>query len=89
MLMISLCVILKFVVAESQIHTQKYGRRPYGVGLLVAGYDVSGSWDLQSVCDRTVNSVVVRICSKHRPRVITTATKRTRLARDLSRPKRT
>jgi 20S proteasome alpha/beta subunit len=49
MLMISLCVILKFVVAESQIHTQKYGRRPYGVGLLVAGYDVSGSWDLQSV----------------------------------------
>lgn len=26
-----------------QIPTQRYGRRPYGVGLLVAGYDVS-SW---------------------------------------------
>ena len=24
-----------------QIPTQRYGRRPYGVGLLVAGYDVS------------------------------------------------
>src|SRR4051812_31738839 len=28
---------------ESQVHTQKYGRRPYGVGLLVIGYDVSVS----------------------------------------------
>lgn len=26
---------------EAQINTQQYGRRPYGVGLLVAGYDVS------------------------------------------------
>lgn len=26
---------------ESQIPTQRYGRRPFGVGLLVAGYDVS------------------------------------------------
>lgn len=25
---------------ESQVHTQRYGRRPYGVGLLVVGYDV-------------------------------------------------
>ncbi len=26
--------------SESQIPTQRYGRRPFGVGLLVAGYDV-------------------------------------------------
>jgi 20S proteasome subunit alpha 6 len=26
---------------EAQINTQNYGRRPYGVGLLVVGYDVS------------------------------------------------
>lgn len=25
---------------ESQVHTQRYGLRPYGVGLLVIGYDV-------------------------------------------------
>lgn len=28
-------------VPEMQINTQRYGRRPFGVGLLVAGYDVS------------------------------------------------
>lgn len=28
---------------EMQIPTQRYGRRPYGVGLLVAGYDVSSN----------------------------------------------
>eukprot|EP01117_Protostelium_nocturnum_P001203 TRINITY_DN11529_c0_g1_i1.p1 TRINITY_DN11529_c0_g1~~TRINITY_DN11529_c0_g1_i1.p1 ORF type:complete len:252 (-),score=41.07 TRINITY_DN11529_c0_g1_i1:157-912(-) len=28
---------------KSQIHTQKYGRRPYGVGLLVAGVDDNGT----------------------------------------------
>jgi 20S proteasome subunit alpha 6 len=28
---------------KSQIHTQRYGRRPYGVGLLVIGYDETGS----------------------------------------------
>nr|XP_054774422.1 proteasome subunit alpha type-1-like [Lytechinus pictus] len=27
---------------KSQINTQRYGRRPYGVGLLVAGYDEMG-----------------------------------------------
>lgn len=27
--------------SETQIPTQRYGRRPYGVGLLIAGYDVS------------------------------------------------
>jgi len=26
--------------SESQVLTQRYGRRPFGVGLLVAGYDV-------------------------------------------------
>ena len=26
---------------EMQVQTQLYGRRPYGVGLLIAGYDVS------------------------------------------------
>ncbi|XP_006818177.1 proteasome subunit alpha type-1-like, partial [Saccoglossus kowalevskii] len=27
---------------KSQINTQRYGRRPFGVGLLVAGYDEMG-----------------------------------------------
>jgi len=27
---------------KAQVHTQRYGRRPYGVGLLVAGYDQTG-----------------------------------------------
>jgi len=31
------------VADKSQIHTQKYGRRPYGVGLLVVGYDQTGA----------------------------------------------
>ena len=26
---------------EAQVNTQQYGRRPYGVGLLVIGHDVS------------------------------------------------
>lgn len=54
---VSFCLILKTVYkhdnfefyqnildqkkTEMQIPTQRYGRRPYGVGLLVAGYDVS------------------------------------------------
>lgn len=29
------------ILAEAQYNTQMYGRRPYGVGFLVAGYDVS------------------------------------------------
>ena len=38
-----LIVSMKFLnnKQESQIPTQRYGRRPFGVGLLVAGYDVS------------------------------------------------
>jgi 20S proteasome subunit alpha 6 len=31
------------VADKSQVHTQRYGRRPYGVGLLVIGYDKTGS----------------------------------------------
>ena len=30
----------KKLFLESQIPTQRYGRRPFGVGLLIAGYDV-------------------------------------------------
>jgi len=31
------------VADKSQVHTQRYGRRPYGVGLLVIGYDQTGA----------------------------------------------
>eukprot|EP01097_Dermamoeba_algensis_P002121 TRINITY_DN1842_c0_g1_i2.p1 TRINITY_DN1842_c0_g1~~TRINITY_DN1842_c0_g1_i2.p1 ORF type:complete len:250 (+),score=48.42 TRINITY_DN1842_c0_g1_i2:89-838(+) len=31
------------IADKAQIHTQKYGRRPYGVGLLVIGYDQTGA----------------------------------------------
>jgi len=31
------------VADKSQVHTQRYGRRPYGVGLLVVGYDQTGA----------------------------------------------
>jgi 20S proteasome subunit alpha 6 len=31
------------VGSKSQIPTQRYGRRPFGVGLLVAGYDEQGA----------------------------------------------
>jgi len=31
------------VADKSQVHTQRYGRRPYGVGLLAIGYDQTGS----------------------------------------------
>mmetsp|Transcript_6175 Transcript_6175/g.8615 ORF Transcript_6175/g.8615 Transcript_6175/m.8615 type:complete len:250 (-) Transcript_6175:45-794(-) len=39
-------VVQRLVTAvsdKSQVHTQKYGRRPYGVGLLVIGYDETGA----------------------------------------------
>jgi 20S proteasome subunit alpha 6 len=32
--------IVGAIADKAQINTQHYGRRPYGVGLLVAGYDV-------------------------------------------------
>ena len=31
---------INLMALEAQVNTQRYGRRPYGVGLLVAGYDV-------------------------------------------------
>jgi len=31
------------IADKSQVHTQRYGRRPYGVGMLVVGYDQTGS----------------------------------------------
>lgn len=33
---------LIFPLAEAQVNTQEYGRRPYGVGFLVIGQDQSG-----------------------------------------------
>ncbi|MEQ2241511.1 Proteasome subunit alpha 1 [Ilyodon furcidens] len=33
--------LVSLVGSKTQIPTQRYGRRPYGVGLLIAGYDVS------------------------------------------------
>lgn len=35
--------VLFYLFKESQIPTQRYGRRPFGVGLLVAGYDDLGA----------------------------------------------
>ena len=42
---IQLCLIINEIefISESQIPTQRYGRRPFGVGLLVAGYDDLGA----------------------------------------------
>jgi len=34
--------LVSAVADKSQVHTQRYGRRPYGVGLLVIGYDQTG-----------------------------------------------
>ena len=42
-----------------QIPTQRYGRRPYGVGLLVAGYDVSSWRNLLQVIPVIVLSIAV------------------------------
>lgn len=36
-------VFFFLLLSESQIPTQRYGRRPFGVGLLVAGYDDLGT----------------------------------------------
>ncbi|PWA24559.1 hypothetical protein CCH79_00011807 [Gambusia affinis] len=33
--------LVSLIGSKTQIPTQRYGRRPYGVGLLIAGYDVS------------------------------------------------
>ena len=34
--------LVEQIADKSQHHTQRYGKRPYGVGLLVAGYDQTG-----------------------------------------------
>lgn len=34
--------LVSMIGSKSQIPTQRYGRRPFGVGLLVAGYDAKG-----------------------------------------------
>jgi 20S proteasome subunit alpha 6 len=39
---------------EAQVNTQHYGRRPYGVGLLVAGYDVRLSSHSQFVATNSL-----------------------------------
>lgn len=39
---IPLNVLVNKLGLKSQINTQEYGRRPFGVGLLIAGYDESG-----------------------------------------------
>ena len=46
-------------IPEMQIPTQRYGRRPYGVGLLVAGYDVSSWRNLLQVIPVIVLSIAV------------------------------
>ena len=34
------------IADRAQTNTQQYGKRPYGVGFLVAGYDVSPFTDI-------------------------------------------
>ena len=34
--------LVQQIADKSQVNTQRYGRRPYGVGLLVAGFDSTG-----------------------------------------------
>lgn len=36
------------IAAKSQVTTQRYGRRPYGVGLIMAGYDKTGAHIFQT-----------------------------------------
>jgi len=35
--------LVRHVADKSQVHTQRYGRRPYGLGMLVIGYDQTGA----------------------------------------------
>jgi len=35
--------LVKKLADKAQVHTQRYGRRPYGVGLLVSSYDRTGT----------------------------------------------
>ena len=47
--------LVAMVGSKSQIPTQRYGRRPFGVGLLVAGYDVSFYMVAMCICLLTEN----------------------------------
>lgn len=46
-----------FFIIEAQVNTQQYGRRPYGVGLLVIGHDVSSFLCLWLIGNLTCVSV--------------------------------
>jgi len=35
--------LVRHIADKSQVHTQQYGRRPYGLGMLVIGYDSTGT----------------------------------------------
>jgi len=35
--------LVRQIADKSQVHTQKYGRRPYGLGMLVIGFDSTGT----------------------------------------------
>ncbi len=85
------------VSAETQIPTQRYGRRPYGVGLLIAGYDVSTELCVcvQPRVQWWILAVFVnfrtwgRTSSRPAPRLITSTVKPCRSARARSQPART
>ena len=67
------CRLLGDFGNKMQICTQRYGKRPYGVGLLVAGYDDNGPHIYQTcpsanyygkhVCNENKNKV--NIVAKH------------------------
>lgn len=33
-------ILINFIILEMQIPTMSYGARPFGVGMILAGYDV-------------------------------------------------
>jgi len=35
--------LVRHIADKSQVHTQKYGRRPYGLGMLIIGFDSTGT----------------------------------------------
>lgn len=53
--MVANCLMALFI--EAQINTQRYGRRPYGVGLLVAGFDVR---EYEHVADSSNISLLIK-----------------------------
>ena len=55
--------LVRQVADKSQVHTQRYGRRPYGVGLLVAGWDKEQGPQL-CVPNLFLPSLLLLLCSK-------------------------